>query len=185
MQQNKFIQYLVKFLGAFLLLYYGTKAIIGLTVPGGHYSPFIAQYLDYPSLLRSSLLNGTRLLVAVFGFSAYLRDAYHVTIINGRGVHLVYSCLGYGLLSFWIAFIFANRGSFFKKVKWIFSGCMLIWLINVIRITLVLIAANKNWALPMTMEHHTIYNILVYSCIFLLIWLFHRSEFKDENYTAA
>ena len=160
-------------------MFFGTKAIIGLTVPGGYYSPFLAEYFNYPSLLRYSLLNGTRLLVALFGFDAYLRDAYHVTMVNGRGVHLVYACLGYGLLSFWIAFIFANNGSFYKKIKWLVVGCSIIWLINVIRISLVLIATNQQWALPLTLEHHTLFNIIVYACIFLMIWLFQRSEKKE------
>ena len=170
--------YLLKFIGTFCILFFGTKAIIGLTVPGGYYSPFLAGYFNYPSLLRYSLLNGTRLLVALFGFDAYLRDAYHVTMVNGRGVHLVYACLGYGLLSFWIAFIFANNGSFYKKIKWLVAGCSIIWLINVIRISLVLIATNQQWALQLTLEHHTLFNIVVYACIFLMIWLFQRSEKK-------
>jgi len=176
LQKNNFIIYLIKFIGAFCILYFGTKAIIGLTVPGGYYSPFVARYLDYPSLLRSSLLNGTRLLVAIFGFDTYLRDAYHVTMVNGKGVHLVYACLGYGLLSFWIAFIFANSGSFFKKMKWMTGGCILIWLINVMRISLVLVATNQHWNIPITMEQHTLFNIIVYACIFVMIWLFQRSE---------
>ncbi len=176
MKINKYILYLVKFIGAFCILYFGTKAIIGLTVPGGYYSPFVARYLDYPSLLRNSLLHGTRMMAAVFGFDTYIRDAYHVTMVNGRGVHLVYACLGYGLLSFWISFVFANGGSFFKKMKWMIGGCVAIWLINVMRISLVLIAANRHWKIKVTMEQHTLFNIIVYACILLMMWLFQRSD---------
>ncbi|MBC7887132.1 MAG: exosortase/archaeosortase family protein [Ferruginibacter sp.] len=176
--KNSYLLYFIKFVGAFCILYFGTKAIIGLTVPGGYYSPFIARYLDYPSQLRFSLLNGSRMLVAIFGFDTYLRDAYHVNIVNGRGVHLVYACLGYGLLSFWIAFIFANNGRLSKKVYWMLGGCVVIWLINVSRISIVLVAANKNWDLPLTLEHHTLFNIIVYAFIFLMIGMFNRSEKK-------
>ncbi|MBA2563148.1 MAG: hypothetical protein H0V14_09605, partial [Chitinophagaceae bacterium] len=172
MQRNHFILYLIKFIGAFCLLYFGTKVIIGLTVPGGYYSPFVAAYLDYPAILRSSLLNGTRLLVAIFGFDTYMRDAYRISIVNGRGVYIAYSCLGYGLLSFWIAFFFANRASLSKKIKWILIGSAIIWLINVIRISLVLIAYNKQWDIPLSLEHHTLFNIIVYACIFFMIWIF-------------
>lgn len=173
--------YILKFIGAFSILYFGTKAVIGLTVPGGYYSPFVASYLDYPSLLRHSLLNGTRLMVSIGGFKTYFPDAYHINIQNGYGVRLVYACLGYGLLSFWLAFIFANRGNFLKKLKWMIAGGFLIWLINVSRISLVLIASNQNWALPISLEHHTLFNIIVYAFIFLMIWLFQRSEKMGKN----
>ena len=176
MCKYNFLTYLGKFLGIFCILYFGTTAIIGLTVPGGYYSPFVANYLDYPSLLRRSLMNGTRLLAGLFGFNTYLRDAYHIYIFNGRGVHLVYGCLGYGLLSFWIAFIVANRGNFIKKTKWIMTGCFFIWFINVIRLSLVLIATNQNWNMSINLEHHTVFNIVVYILIFFMIWVFHLSE---------
>jgi exosortase/archaeosortase family protein len=168
--------YFIKFIGMFCLLYFGTKAIIGLTVPGGFYSAFVDRYFDYPALLRSSLLNGTRLLAGVFGFQTYLKDAYHVTMVNGNGVHLVYSCLGYGLFSFWIAFIFANNGDALKKAGWMLGGCVLIWLLNVIRISLVLIGSNQHWEINISLEQHTLFNIVVYIFIFGMIWFFHRGE---------
>jgi len=173
--------YFLKFIGAFCVLYFGTKAIIGLTVPGGYYNSFVANYLDYPALLRSSLLNGTRLAVGIFGYQTYLRDAYHITMVNGNGVHLVYACLGYGLLSFWIAFIWANNGSWRKKIIWIVTGCFVICLINVVRISLRLVSSNEHWNSPISMEQHTFYNIIVYIFIFGLIWLFHNSEKKAKS----
>lgn len=171
--------YFIKFIGAFCVLYFGTKFIIGLTVPGGYYSPFVDRYLDYPGLLRSSLLQGTRLLAAIAGFDTFKVNSYVIRIVNGTGVKLVYSCLGYGLLSFWIAFIFANNGSITKKAMWMFGGCFFIWLINVIRITLVLISNYQQWKLPVSMEHHTLFNITAYIAIFCMIWLFSRSEKKQ------
>ena len=173
--------YFIKFAGAFCILYFGTKLIIGLTVAGGYYSPLVAKYLDYPAILRSSLLNGTRLLVGIVGYDTYLKDAYHITIVNGHGVHLVYACLGYGLLSFWVAFIFANKGSSFKKAAWMTGGCLIIWLINVIRISLVLVSTNEHWKLHLSLEHHTLFNAVVYFFIFFMIWLFGLSEKKGKK----
>jgi len=173
--------FFLHFIGVFCLLYFGTKTIIGLTVPGGYYSGFVAHYLDYPAMLRSSLLKGTRLFVGVFGYQTYLRDAYHVTMVNGNGVHLVYACLGYGLLSFWIAFIWANNGSWRNKIIWIITGCFVIWLINVARISLVLVSSNEHWDLPISMEHHTLFNIIVYVFIFGMIWLFHQAEKREKR----
>lgn len=172
--------YFLKFIGAFCVLYFGTKAVIGLTVAGGYYSPFVADYLDYPALLRSSLLNGTRWMVGIVGYQTYLRDAYHVNIVNGTGVHLVYACLGYGLLSFWMAFIFANKGKVITKLAWMLGGCFFIWVINVARISLVLVSSNEKWDTRFSLEQHTVFNVVVYGFIFLMIWLFQRSEKKES-----
>jgi exosortase/archaeosortase family protein len=172
--------YFIKLIGLFCLLYFGTKFIIGLTVPGGFYIPWVASYLDYPSLLRKSLLSGTRLLVGCFGYDTYFRDAYRIYIVAGKGVKLVYSCLGYGLLSFWIAFIVANKGTFKKKTVWLISGCLGIWFINVIRISLVLVLNNYNKDINITLDQHTLFNIVVYAFILFMIWLFGRSD-KEEG----
>jgi exosortase/archaeosortase family protein len=171
--------YFIKLIGLFCLLYFGTKFIIGLTVPGGYYSAWVASYLDYPALLRRSLLNGTRFLVGLFGYDTYFRDAYRVNIVHGKGVKMVYSCLGYGLLSFWIAFIVANKGSFKKKAIWLICGCLGIWFINVIRISLVLVLNNHNKDFNLTLDQHTVFNIVVYAFILFMIWLFGRSEKGD------
>ena len=115
-------------------------------------------------------------MAGIFGYQTYLRDAYHITMLNGNGVHLVYACLGYGLLSFWIAFIFANQSSILKTVAWMLGGCFFIWLINVARISLVLVSSNEKWTNSFSMEQHTLFNVVVYVSIFLMIWVFQRSE---------
>ncbi len=180
-KNNPYLVYILKFTGAFCILYFGTKAIIGITVPGGYYSHWVEHYVNYPKLLRDSLLHGTRILVKLFGMETYLRDAYHVTMVGGRGVRIVYACLGYGLFSFWTAFIYANKGSFLKKLKWILGGCVLIWFINVARISLVLVATNRRWKPLFTMDQHTLFTIVVYAFIFLMIWRFQRSGEKEEE----
>lgn len=164
----------MKFIIVFCLLYYGTKAVIGVTVPGGYYIEFVKRYLDYPSWLRYSLLYGTHLLTGLFGFDTYLPDGYHIRMVNGHGVRLVYACLGYGLLSFWIAFVFAGKERVVSKLKWIAAGCAVIWFINVARISLILAATNSNWHPNMPIDEHTLYNAVVYATIVLMAWLFKR-----------
>ena len=172
--------FLIKFIAAFCLLYFGTKAVIGLTVPGGYYSAFINHYLNYPSWLRYSLMYGSHVLVAAFGFNTYLPDAYHIRMVNGHGVRLVYACLGYGLLSFWVAFVFAGKEQVISKLKWMAGGCAIIWLINVIRISLILIVTNSNWHFNIPVNQHTLYNVVVYACIFLMAWLFKKGHARNN-----
>jgi exosortase/archaeosortase family protein len=103
-------------------------------------------------------------------------NAFTLLLVGGTGIHLVYSCIGYGVMSFWAAFIFANKGTWIKKLKWIIGGCLVIWCINVVRISLLLLAINKNWPMPFHLDHHTLFTVAAYIAIFILIYFFDRSD---------
>ena len=176
MKGNPFFTYLLKFLLAFCILYFGTKAIIGITTPGGYYVAFAANYLDYISGLRGLLLNGSKLLLQAIGYDVYLKDNYSIKMVNGRGVQVVYSCLGYGVISFWMAFIFANKTSFKKMLQWMMGGVLVICLLNIFRISLMLISVNKHWPSLFNLDNHTLFNIVLYGVLFFMIYLFDRSQ---------
>ena len=176
--ENKTILYVLKFIGIFLLLYYGTKALIGLAVPGGLYSSFIHNYVDIAGWLRSSLLHASGFVLLLLGYKTLIENIYTLRMIGGNSVHLVFSCLGIGVMSFWVALIAANKGSFKRKTFWILLGVFLIWCINILRISLLLLAVNNKWGMPFNMDNHTFFNVLAYSCIFLMIYIFDKSEKK-------
>jgi exosortase/archaeosortase family protein len=164
-----------KFFFSFCILFFGTKFIIGLTVPVGYYSSFVVKYFNYPAALRHSIFKGTTVLVSFFGFETFSKDLYHISFLQGRGIHLVYSCLGYGLLSCWIAFVFANNGKLLFKLKWLLAGCFIIWLLNVFRIAFLLFALKFRWPVIFVIDQHLIFNIIVYVVIIWMMSLFHRS----------
>jgi exosortase/archaeosortase family protein len=170
-----FNNFFVKFFFSFCILYFGTKIIIGLTVPSGYYSSFVVNYFNYPAALRHSIFKGTSLLVSLFGFETISKDLYHISFLQGRGIHLVYSCLGYGLLSCWIAFVFANNGKVLFKLKWVLAGCFVIWLLNVFRIAFLLFALKFRWPVIFAIDQHLIFNIIVYLVIIWMMSLFHRT----------
>lgn len=176
---NNLINYLLKFIICFCIFYYGSLAVIGLSSPGGYYSSFIHDYLDYIAGLRFAILYCSKLLLAIFGYNTFIDKVYTLRIHGGHGVHLVYSCIGFGIMSFWIAFVFANKVRWQKKVKWILVGLVLIFIINVMRISLLLIAVNNKWGNSLNLDNHTLFNIAAYILIFIMIYLFDRSEKKD------
>jgi len=149
--------------------------VIGLSAPAKYYSSFIDHYLNYVSWLRASLLHASKMLLELFGYNATQSNQYHLKINGGAGVSIVYSCLGYGVMSFWIAFIVANKGPLVKKILWISGGLFCIWAINVTRISLLLITTNKHSTFPFGVNHHLWFNIIAYVLIFILIWLYDRS----------
>lgn len=179
--KNKIFIYLLKFVAIFCLCYYGTIAIIGLAAPGGYYIPFVEKYLDYISWIKISLMKATGIILSLFHISTDTEPGFLIRFRGGRGVIIAMDCVGYGVYSFWIAFVAANRGSFWKKVKWIIAGVASLWFINVLRITLFLTSINQGWPMPFGIDHHTWFNIFAYLLIFFMIWLYDKSYLKDTQ----
>lgn len=98
---------------------------------------------------------------------------------SGQSVRMVYSCIGYGVMSFWAAFVVANRGCWQKKVVWVAGGLLALWVVNVLRIALLLLAARKNWRFPFGWDHHTWFNVVAYAFVFGMIFFYDRSFHKS------
>lgn len=171
-----FYWYVAKFIGSFLTFYVGTLLIIGFSSKDNLYSPFVAKYLNYIAPLRKSLLYGSDLLVKLLGYPTSYIDQYTLTIEGGQGVRIVYSCIGYGVLGFWAAFIVANKGSMLVKIKWMLGGWGILWFLNVLRLTFLLLADVKNWSIPFGVDHHTVFNLVAYGFIFLLMYFFDKKQ---------
>jgi exosortase/archaeosortase family protein len=173
--KNNFIRFIVIFLGAFLICYYSIQFITGAAVKGGVYSTLVENYFDIASWLRTSLILSAKLFLSLLNFPTVRVDDFVLMAVNGRGVRIVYACLGFAVMSVWVAFIIASTTSLKKKIIWLLIGLLSIWVLNVSRISLVLLAANKGWHFPFGLDHHTWFNIIVYSFIFLLIFLFEKN----------
>lgn len=179
-KSNALVIYLIKFLGLFGLLFYGTEAVIALASPGNHYSALVADHLNFIPSFRIFLLKVAQILLSTGGWQVNITDAYTLSFTGGASVRMVYSCLGYGVLSFWVAFVFANKGSWQKKGWWMLGGCMVLTGINTIRIALILLASQKGWQIPFGWDHHTWFNIVAYLLIFAMIMVYDRSEKREK-----
>lgn len=181
---RSFYWYVARFIGIFLLLYFGTLLIIGLSSKDNHYSPFVARYLDYITPLRRAVLSSANSVVRLLGFQTRFTDQYTVVPYGGRGVRMVYSCVGYGVMSFWAAFVLANRGSFFFKLRWAFTGLIALFVLNFLRISLLLLADVRHWDTPFGIDHHTLFNFVAYGLIFWFMYLYSRSRKNRTNLSA-
>ena len=184
MLNKKLLLYCIKFLAAYCILYYGSQAIIGLSAPERRYSQFVHDYLDYPSLLRKALLKCSQLFLEMMGYQTDMPDEYKIRMVGGRGVRIVYSCLGIGLFSFWTAFMLANETTNKKKIFFILGGLLFIFLINVARIVLLFITSNKGQKIPFGIEHHTLFTVASYGLIILLILFFDISEKRSVLFSS-
>lgn len=159
----------------FLLIYFGLQFWIGLTIPGGNYNSFIAEHLNFFHIWRVSFIKGAKCIAAAFGYSTNEEPGYLLRVIGRRGVRISYSCAGIGVISFWSAFVFSNTLPIKKKIIWLSGGIAIIWLINVLRIGLLLVAINKKWPMPLDINHHTWFNIAAYGVILIMMY------FLDKN----
>ena len=175
-----FIRFLIVFAATFLFLYFTAQFLTGLAVPGGMYSSFVQKYFNVAGWLRSSLILTTKWVVALFGLHTFRVDDYVLRIPNANGIRIVYACLGIGVMSFWIAYIVATKAALKNKIKWFFGGLILIWIINVARITMVLISGNKGWKFPFGWDHHTWFNMVAY-CAILSMMYFFEMQIKKQN----
>ncbi len=176
-----FKQFIIKFLAVFVFLYFGTFFWIGFVAPGGYYSEFASKYLDYITAIKNSLLFGTKTLLSFFGIQTIQFKNHIIRFVNGKGVQIAYDCVGYGVYSFWIAFVLANKSSIIRKIIWIIVGLFSLWSINVIRISLFLVSVNKNWTMPLGIDHHDWFTIVAYAVIFLLIFVFDKNNNKHKE----
>lgn len=167
---KSFLKFTAIFLGTFALCYFGTLFFIGLAVPGGSYSPLIEKYFNIASWMRSAIILSSKWLLSLFGTATYRADEYVLRGLSGKGVRIVYSCLGFGVMSFWAAYIIATPARMKKKILWFFIGIFSLFIINVVRISLVLTSSEKGWQFPFGLDHHTWFNIVAYLFIFILIF---------------
>ena len=161
------------FLLTYALLSLWFYCFIGITSPGGKgYSPFIDHYLNITTWLTWFISKTTLFILKWIGFSAYQRAPNNVTIIGSRGVTILWACLGFGVMSFWTAFITAHRADWKYKLKWIGGGVSSIILLNIIRIALIALANHYHWLAVTSLEPHETFNVVSYIILFMMIGLF-------------
>lgn len=184
-KKNEGVLLTIKFILYFLLLYGFNYAFVGLTAPGGRlYFSFADEYVNYVKWLRSGLLNTTSsLLQFLLGIETIQARNIALTIDGRVIVRLVYSCLALGIISFWTAFILAQKDAWKRKLKWIILGIIIICIVNILRISLVAYATYfKSKDIFLGLDHHSFFNIIAYSVVFLLMYLYiKRTRIKPNS----
>ncbi|MCC5927630.1 MAG: exosortase/archaeosortase family protein [Cyclobacteriaceae bacterium] len=150
---------------------------IGITSPGGRvYSPFLSEHLDLAGGFRRFLLWGGSLFARMLGYPATYSD-YHMHITGGSSVKMVYSCMGYGIMSVYSALILAWPSAWKRKILHLTGGLIMIILLNVIRIGgLAVVYTEGHYGFFRFIDHHDIFNIVVYTCILIYFYFYTRGK---------
>lgn len=169
------LRFSLSFLSFFLIFYYFNILFFGFTTPGGHYISFLAEHLNYIAALRQILLDCSVTILKWLGYAAI--DNNYELLVAGKGtLAIIYSCLGLGLISFFSAFVLAYPSPLRPKLIFLISGILIIEFLNVVRFVLLAIFWSKK--ANRIVDHHTIFNILLYIIIALSLYIWIKRNDK-------
>jgi putative colanic acid biosynthesis acetyltransferase WcaF len=180
------LRFLVTFASTFLILYGFNIVFIGLSTKPGYYSAFLHDHLNYIELWRSFNIKTVANLLQFFGYRV-LESTTGLAVYNHGGFNLVYSCLGYGLMSGFTAFVISysglthnsasnaqsstpktgHRGKVRMKLLVLACGLLIIQLLNLLRFLCLAVFWKQTGSF---IDHHLLFTFTVYG---VLIYLMH------------
>lgn len=176
------IVFVVKLLFFYFLFSQGNLFMNSVMSEGGkYYNAFISENLNYIQGLRTILIVPAVWIIKLFGFYAIYNEM-DVMVVNGPLLRVNYSCLGLGVMSFFTAFVIAFPAKLKAKIRLFVVGTIMIYLLNVGRIAGlgVLLGFFKSQRENFT-YHHEIFNIIVYICIFVLLYLYIKKNTAQSS----
>lgn len=155
------------------------------TPTGRYYNAYLAEHFNYIQGLRTALIAPATEIIKLFGFYA-IRNDTDVMVVNGPYLVINYSCIGLGVMSFFAAFVFSFPAKLKPKVSLFFWGMFMIYALNVGRIAGlgVLLGFFESQRHNFT-YHHEIFNILVYICVFVLLYVWIKRNTKKDPITKS
>jgi exosortase/archaeosortase family protein len=170
------LRFVVVFLLLFIVFYYFNIAFFAITSHGRHYIAFLDEHLNYIRLLRHMLLGISAQIIKWFGYTAITNDLELLVVGHGT-IRVVYSCLGLGIMSFFAAFVVAYPKKLKVKLIFLLLGILGIQTLNILRFVLLAIFWDKKRG-NMILDHHTIFNIIIYVIIAISIYFWIRHDDK-------
>lgn len=167
--QNTTYRFLVLFLGIFVFLYYLNIAYNGIVAPGGFYNQFIAENLNYVEGLRFVLLESSALILKALNFQVFTTDIW-LRVAGRGGIIVAYDCLGFGVMSFFTAFVLAYPKPSKSKMWFLPVGLILIQSLNITRFILLALYWRSS-DLKSFIDHHDLFNIILYVILLVVIYL--------------
>lgn len=166
------------FLLLFFIFYSFNMLAIGLSSPGGLYIPWLQKHADYIELWRRLTIEATAGLLYLMHFEPNT-NKFGLSIYGLSGFKLVYSCLGYGIMSFYAAFILAFPKPTKAKLFMLSGGLLTIQFLNIVRLTLISIYWKPMYK-HAWIDHHTWFNLTIYLLVLFMLYLWVGRNHKIE-----
>jgi len=182
--KSLFIKYksVIRFILTFLVVYIVFSIIYKLYLQYSDGSRF------YPDYFTNRVAIQTEALLNTFGYQAQLishTDEPSIKVIlNGRFLaRIIEGCNGISVIILFLSFIIAFSGQLKTTFLYIFSGSVLIYVINLIRIVLLTIGIY-HFPEYEDVLHTVIFPGIIYGMVFIL-WVFWVNRFSKLNKTHA
>ncbi len=164
-----YLRFIILFILTYFLFNGFNIAYIAVTAEGGFYIPFLDKHLNYINWWRTFTIESTSTVLRLFDYKVYT-DKYQLMVLGRHGFNMVYSCLGYGIMSVFAAFVLTFPGKIKARYGFLFLGLFFIQLINTIRLVLLSLYWNKRPAY-IKIDHHDLFNIVIYLLLIILVYV--------------
>lgn len=167
-------RFILRLLALYLFFRLVNWLMIGATVPGGLYSPFLDHYLNYITLIKVSVLQTGSWVAQLLGVDSFVDGISHLRIVDSKRLYMSWSCCGLEIMGFWTAFAFADTTPLRTKLGWCLGGLFCIWFINCVRVGVLAVAIKRNWHEWKMMDHHDMFNVVAYGFVLLLMLVYYK-----------
>lgn len=154
-------------MGAYLLLSILYAIYLKVSVSGGYFPDYFTNLVSRQS---AALLDG-------FGYNSVLApykldDGILLTIDNEYSVSIVEGCNSVSVVILFVSFIIAFAENFKKTILFLFAGAVLIYVVNVLRIAVLVVLLYKFPEYEHIL-HSVIFPGIIYSMVFILwmVWV--------------
>lgn len=174
------LSYIARVVAIYTFIIWGFQFFAGITSETGRfYSKWIDEHLDIIAGFREFLLQSSAMLLALFSYDTYV-EGYFFGIVNGRGVKLVYGCLGIEVLAAHTALVAAYPAALTKKIKYLIGGLIMINLLNILRISGLTLAYHLHKErLFDFINQHDLFNLIVFALV-LVLYFFYVKKSQAE-----
>lgn len=168
------VRFLLTFPLLFAILYGLNLVYIAITAPGGLYSPWLRDHLNYIEYWRTFNIRSTASILEAFGYTVKI-TSFTLWIPGRAGFKLVYSCLGYGIMSFLVSFVMTYPKPWRSKVLVLTPGLLLIQALNLTRFLLISLYGKKTSG-DCWIDHHLGFNVFIYLVIITILYKWTNSN---------
>ena len=171
----------IKFILTFLLVY------IALSVLYKFYLQFSDGSKFYPDYMTHLVAKQSEAILNTFGYNAQVlphpNEPSMKLLINNRYLaRVIEGCNSISVIILFLSFIVAFASKFKTTFLYIFSGSVLIYIINLLRIVLLTIGLY-HYPHQKAIFHTVVFPAIIYGLVFLLwiLWVNRFSKLKSNN----
>jgi exosortase/archaeosortase family protein len=132
------------------------------------------MHLNYIACWRKFCISSTAWFLESLGYLVH-SSSEGLTVKDHSGFKLVYSCLGYGVMSCFAAFVISFPKPLISRIKFLLTGLAGIQLLNTLRFALIAIFYHHTVG---GADHHDLFNYSLYLilAISIYIWTNHDAH---------